>query len=551
MLVIGKETRAARIVEWERSPNYDGGRLGGQESALYPHGDARVTRSEFIEWLERIEGELPVTRWTVRGIRVWPLVRLSLHSSAFRAGSPQYGLGAAWPRRVWNVASGLSAWARAYLRDHTANRRPTERADAVLLSYSTGRRPLVDGKRYDVRAGPFVELLKGLGARSLVWEMSPFGDYNTPRHTPSFLMQPHLVSLRAACQVLPLGNDRVELDSYDEFLARVGKAGLEFAHADVMRIRRDALFLRRLADRFAGWLERSRPRLGFVANTGLPEQAFCLACRELGITSVELQHGVQGDLHPSYGSWFAVPREGWETRARVFWSWDQQSAAAINRWALRAPGAHIAVIGGDPWREMWLNESSELARSSRDLIEERKRAAGGDRHILVTLSSQGDVVPAAVLDAVRSSPPAWRYWFRLHQVDQSARSAEAARLLGRFGGDLGLMEFATEMPLHALLRCLDCHLTVSLSTVVSEAAAHGLRSVACGREAADFFREEMSEGMLLVAETSADILAALQRLLVLGRRPVDPGPFRAPATLRRLLDGDLVPASPAVTLAPG
>jgi hypothetical protein len=508
-----------------------------------------VTRSEFIEWLQRIEGELPVTRWTVRGIRVWPLVRLSLSSGTFRAGSPRHGLGAAWHHRVWNVTGGLSAWARAYLRDYAANRRPTERADAVFMSYSAGRRPLMDGKRYDVRAGPFVELLTGLGARSLVWEMSPFGDYNIPRHTPSFLIQPHLASLRAACQLLPLGDDRVALDSYDEFLARVGEARLELAHVDVMRIRRDALFVRRLADTLAGWLERSRPRLGFVANTGLAEQAFCLACHELGITSVELQHGVQGELHPSYGSWFAVPREGWETRARVFWNWDEQSAAAINRWAARAPGRHVAVVGGDPWREMWLNESSKLARTSRDLIEDRKRAVGGDRHILVTLSSQGEVIPAPVVDAVRLSPPSWRYWFRLHHVDQSARWAQAARLLGRSSGDLALMEFATEMPLHALLRCLDCHLTVSLSTVISEAAAHGLSSVACASEATDFFREEMSAGMLVVAGTSADILAGLQHLLVLGRRPVDPGNFRAPATLQRLLEGALAPASLAATLA--
>jgi hypothetical protein len=61
----------------------------------------------------------------------------------------------------------------------------------------------------------------------------------------------------------------------------------------------------------------------------------------------------------------------------------------------------------------------------------------------------------------------------------------------------------------------------------------------------------MSTGMLVVAETSADILAALQSLLVLGRRPVEPRPFRAPATLQRLLSGAPAPASPAATLAPG
>ena len=115
-------------------------------------------------------------------------------------------------------AQGLAGWARAYSGDGGANRRPWEPADAVFLASSIGRRPLVDGKRYDVRSGPYVELLTRLGARPLVWETSPFGDYNVPRHTPSFLVQPHLIGLRAECQVLPLGEDRVELERYDRFL---------------------------------------------------------------------------------------------------------------------------------------------------------------------------------------------------------------------------------------------------------------------------------------------------------------------------------------------
>jgi hypothetical protein len=498
-----------------------------------------VTRAEFIEWLARIEGEFPVTQWTVRGIRVWPLVRQSLYANTYRAGSPQHALSAAWHQRLRGVAGGLASWASAYARDYAANRSPTAAADAVFLSYSTGRRPLLRGRRYDLRAGPFVEMLERLGARSLVWELSPFGEYSIPRYTPSFLIQPTLLALRAACQVLPLGDDHVRLESCTGFRTRLVEAGLRAPHADIMRLRRDVLFLRRLADRIGGWLRRSRPRIGFVANSALPEMAFCLACRERGITSVELQHGIQGDLHPSYGSWFAVPREGWETRARVFWNWNRESAAAISRWAQREPGSHVAVVGGDPWRDMWLDDSSALARATRDGIEERKREVGGDRHILVSLSSQGELVPTAVLDAVRLSSPAWRFWFRLHQVNQSVRWREASRVLSGAGLDVRMMEFATETPLHALLQTMDCHLTTTLSTVVAEAAAHGVPSVACGREAPDIFPEEFAAGMLAVAETPEMIVAALRRLLAQGRRPVSPVKSQAPAILRHLLDGTL------------
>ena len=305
---------------------------------------------------------------------MWPLVRLSLYSATFGSGSPQHGLGAGWGRRLRNVAGGLLSWGHARLSDRGANRRPNEPADAVFLTTSAGRRPLLEGRRFDLRAGPFVELLDRLGARSLVWQMSPFGDYNVPRHLPSFLLQPRLVTLRAACQIVPLGDDRVALESYDEFLARLRAAGLRFPHADVERCgamrcssaawptpsRRGCRDSGHGSDLWPTPASRSRRSASPAASWASPP--------------IELQHGVQGDLHPSYGSWFAVPRTGWETRARVFWSWDEDSAAAINRWAACAPDAHVAIVGGDPWREMWLDESSDQARRTGGLIEQRKRA---------------------------------------------------------------------------------------------------------------------------------------------------------------------------------
>jgi hypothetical protein len=440
------------------------------------------------------------------------------------------------------VVRGLGAWATARIGDRKANRGPGEPAEAVFLGASIGRRPLLEGRRYDVRAGPYVDLLGRLGSRALVWEASPFGDYNVPRHTPSYFVQPRLMALRAVAQVLPLRSDAPTLDRYDQFAAAVRAAGLSFVHADVTRIRRDMLYIRLLADTFSRWLRRSGARMGFVAGTGTQEQAFCLACRELGITSVEVQHGVQGDLHPSYGSWFAVPAEGWETRARVFWSWDEQSAAAINRWAGETACRHVAIVGGDPWREMWTNGAGELARRVDERIRERMRAAGGDRHILVTLSSQGEVVPSELVAAMRASPADWRYWFRLHPVNQAKRQADARRILGPLGVDPRLTQFATEAPLHALLGRMDCHLSVSLSTVISEAAAFGVPSVAIGREAPDFYRAELSTGMLAAATTGPEVLEAIRRQLQRGRSgPAQKG-FRALETMRRLLQGKLPPA---------
>jgi glycosyltransferase involved in cell wall biosynthesis len=101
------------------------------------------------------------------------------------------------------------------------------------------------------------------------------------------------------------------------------------------------------------------------------------------------------------------------------------------------------------------------------------------------------------------------------------------------------MELATEVPLYALLRRMDCHLTASRSTVVTEAAALGLPSVACGSEAPDFYQAEMAAGLLAVATTGAEIGEALRRALGT-RRPVSIEPPKGLAAMRRLLEGDVI-----------
>jgi hypothetical protein len=506
-------------------------------------GEARVSFRDFVRWIQGIEGGHPVTSWRIRGIPVWPTVRMSLSSSTFGAGVRAHSLDAGWPRLGQNVTRGLIAWAGAYVGDRRANRRPWESTEAVFLSASLGRRPLVEGKRYDVRSGAYLELLDRSGVPSLVWETSPYGDYNVPRQRPSALIQPHLIRHRAASQVLPLGNEVLELEGYSGFLERVRDAGLRFPHADLRRLRRDVLYIRLLADQYAAWLRRARPRLGFVANTSFSEQAFCLACRELNIVSVEVQHGVQGDLHPTYGSWFAVPREGWPTRARVFWSWDDESAAAINRWASLAPDRHVAIVGGDPWREKTMDRESESSRRTDRLVEERMRASGAERHILVTLTSTGEAVPAAVQAVVRSAPPNWCFWFRLHPVGQAERRKDARRVLAPLGVEVGSIEFATETPLHALLRRMDAHLSVGQSTVVAEAAMHGVPSVATSPGAVNAYRAEVAAGLLQTGTTATEMAAALERMLSAGRRQPAPERPRAPAAMRQLLEGDFAPTA--------
>ena len=94
--------------------------------------------------------------------------------------------------------------------------------------------------------------------------------------------------------------------------------------------------------------------------------------------------------------------------------------------------------------------------------------------------------------------------------------------------------FASEAPLPALLRHVDAHLTVTWSTVVKDASAEGVPSVACSGQAAESFPEELQSGMLVIAGTRDGILAALTTQLGRRRRPPKQNGDRATEAVRFL-----------------
>jgi hypothetical protein len=501
-----------------------------------------MTLKEFREWLSRIEHAYPVYEWHVDGLQVWPMIRLVIHGANFFGRSEGYFVGAGSRAYTRVLVRALSNWSRAAIADRAHNERPDDPADAIFLAYSVGRQPLIDGRRYNPLLAPYVELLKRRGLRSRVWEMSPHGDYNVPRHTPSAFVQPWMIMSRGVSLVRPGIRFEESLPTYQGLSRDAEEAGLDFPYRNRDRLHRDVYGIRALAKTFTRWLRRARPSVVFVADASLREQALCVACRQLGITSVELQHGVQ-ERNPIYADWNAVPATGLTSRARVFWTWDQTSAQAIQSWASGASAAHSVVVGGDPWLDMWLSSENRLAATLRADLQARRHAVGGTKHILVTLSSVEEILPEVVAGAVRKSPPDWRWWFRMHPVHLARRRKQARAVVESLGGDADLMDFATEVPLFALLQVMDAHVTVGSSTVVQQAAAIGVPSVGCTPAVADLFAAEIARDMLRVATTTDALLLALGELVTRPRRPSLEGRPDGDAAMGIVLG---VPSTPAV-----
>lgn len=156
-----------------------------------------------------------------------------------------------------------------------------------------------------------------------------------------------------------------------------------------------------------------------------------------------------------------------------------------------------------------MQDDAPVVRTFDAEIDRLKKSLDAATHILVTLDPTGPVMPDVLLDGMRRSPADWCYWVRLHPVGQRARLPEARRILRAAGIRCAPIALTSAWPLHALLRHVDVHVTGCWSTVVIEAEDFGVSSVACTERAGEVFPRQVADGVLRVATTAADVIAAL------------------------------------------
>jgi len=476
-----------------------------------------IGKTEFIGLLNEIEQSLPVSEWTANGVRIWPMVRLELYATHYGATIVNASLEAGALARVRAVTRSLVSEAAARVRDWPRNRSVGTRTDASFLADDAGVQPLMQGKRQNRLLAPYVEAAEALGLRTNTWEMSPFGTYNIPRGAPSAYVQHRMLYRRIESMLRPKGVS-MQLSDYDTYLDRVRAEGLNSRYESQDALARDVAYMLVLADDFGRWLKRASPRIAFIAGYGSREAAFCLACARCGVTTVDIQHGVQGPLHPAYAGWASVPGAGYEIRPRGFWCWDQESADAINAWASGNPN-HTAFVGGDAWPSFVERRQGASSGSpvQSDVTLERERYGPGTKHVLVTLDSAGPVIPTVVLDAMASAPRNWLFWIRAHPADQASRLPEAKALAANARWQNADVGVATEAPLPSLLAFADAHLAAAWSSVVLDAASAGVRSVAVSPHAAEVYPAQLDAGLLVCATDPSAIVQALQRAIECGR----------------------------------
>jgi hypothetical protein len=493
---------------------------------------------DFMNLLGDLESRFPVDEWIVDSIRVWPIARMHLYYGFFeyqffsnhpaRAGLIK---GSDLPRVGRRIASSAWHYAKASVTDFRNTHHRNHPHDAVFLNYQTYMTPL-NGRWYSRVCDPFVEQLSAKGLSSLM--LSAGYEYATPRFTKSRFVQPHLVAhrLRGMVRLRGGGNGLPMRHEVEECAKASGLFSESFSLINpVERHTRQIISIGRY---FRRVLADVRPKIAFVACWYATESMACvLVCNQLGIPTVDIQHGSQ-EFHVAYDRWNRVPPEGYELLPTYFWCWSESEAAVIREWAGNLP-VHQPIVGGNLFLERWRAGNDETVRAYDGMLRALKESSKRKVQILYTLngSTKEEIKTIVdIIDAVNKSDIDAHFWIRLHPIalDQKARVRRTLEESGLRNVDV---ENATTLPLYALLRHMDVHVT-EFSSVVIEAQSFGVPSVT-GEQGVIWFPSQVADGWAVMARSLPEWVSGI-RLQLGRRRNLPAGDGRLEVSSRQAVD---------------
>jgi hypothetical protein len=458
-----------------------------------------------MDLINECERRFDVDEWMVNGIRVWPVVRVQLYEDFYNlhvkpVSSRALGVSAPWRRFIGEI-SGLLRVASSYASDRKNNDRCANQVDVLLLSNGVSF-DFVNGQWYDRFCDPFVDILKAQGLSTFI--VTPGCKCPVPRKSPSMYVQPMLDLARAGATLRALLRPtRDSLPEFADFCALVRSSRCSMVPPNLGSIRRWSATIEAYSGVYERVLRVLRPRIAMVAcYYSLSGMALNLATRRLGAVSVDIQHGVQGDLHAAYGSWTKVPPCGYELLPKVFWCWSEREVLSISRWA-QTSRAHRALAGGN----LYLLRSS-TERDGPRRVPDPPPPEGDRRRALYTLSGDESGADLKVLaQLVTRTRFNTDWWIRCHPCKLDQRKVIKKLLKDHSLGNAAV-DLPTDMPLYGVLNMVDVHVT-EFSTVTIEARAIGVPTVLTNRRGGVLFADELSSGWAVVACTVNEIVAAI------------------------------------------
>ncbi len=253
-----------------------------------------------------------------------------------------------------------------------------------------------------------------------------------------------------------------------------------------------------------------------------------IAARRLGIPIVDHQHGICSVRDSEmYVSWIDVEAGIVDPTPHFFWLWGDYFYRSMPE----ATASADKMVSGDlRWQPPRESRPLSLPEAGLRILYLHQGLISEDEPEDMSL------LPGAVMDAIRKSPPSWQWLIRLHP-----RFPQTSEPVKRLLRERGMGQVIVDEPSRAALQsCLDVSdvAVTAYSTAVVEANDAGVPVVLHDPLGRIIYREAVEQGAMAYAETGPELVRAIADARHLARhiRFAEHSPELAREALARTLE---------------
>lgn len=382
-------------------------------------------RVDIKEYILSIEQKFPVNSWTANGIHLWPFIRIRLFFFLINVLESQSKKKETDENKILVQESKISnefsifnriinslkhriSFAKivvGYMKWHQML--PTKKylfvgADSYRVNYKNKR----FNKYFDV----FIDKYN-IKSDSMFFEMDEVQTKNLYHNDiVKYVHKPFegFLYFQKAEQI------KFEWEGYDsflEFLSSDSTTSNFVENYTISRLQSWFSFFWLRIQFFKKTLKKINPKKVLILcyYWGNDSYALTIAANQLGIETVEMQHGPQTEIHLSYGNWSKVPTEGYDFLPRTYWNWDNYSQSVFNNWFGNNP-IYKSIVVGNPWVDFWKDKQDDYKFSNYLLYSLQPNP--------LTIEQ---LFPKVLIEFIKASQYQW--FLRLHprQLDEKSK----------------------------------------------------------------------------------------------------------------------------------
>ena len=459
-----------------------------------------------VEKLLAFEKNLDVSRYRSFEIEIWPWVRYMVLKAFIDRlkGNPVQNF--RWSNA--NPSTFKSQYANRRIkfinnRIYKRNRKQLDLKPTPIVFFGSMDHyyDKVDGKDYDRFIDPLIELIKN--------------EYD--------LIKVHTTKGQEV--QLDLKNTGVFIDESSLLAVYNSKMNLEFKN-ELKQLRNDLVYITELLGLeidieyaihhwghllaykqfFLDLFSKIKPVVVFsVSYYSIQHFGLNLACRELGITSVDIQHGKNGRYNHMMSHFSRFPNSGYQLLPDYFWTWGKSFSNDIKAHYPEGFELHKPLVGGNAWLAKWKSEDFySFTQKQQALVDEMKTK----RVILFSMQpgNEADVIPDWLYDIIKSARNCL-WLLRGHPTQQLNKiDFKKCDQLPNVHIDL-----ATSLPLFQILKHTDVNIT-QWSSVCIECLEFGVPSIIIHQEGKEIYEEELINGYFHYSEAPKEIIQLVNSL---------------------------------------